>query len=277
MMINEAVTQKEVTKGKSPAFRMYASDFIMGCATMETWEVGAYIRLLCYQWENFFIKKDEKFLKKITGISAKKLQNVLTKFKQNNEGNYFNERMERERLKQQKNREIGKENGEKGGRPKNRKRTQKKPNEEPKQEPKKNLSVSASVSVSGSTTGTDTNVSVGVKPPRATKPPGFKAPSTEEVVAYFRENGYHEAAGQKAWAYYNAAGWKDSKGSQVKNWKQKMQGVWFKDENKTRSASATGRNVIMLTVPFAEEEIWPEEKYERLKHTTEYKFLRYES
>ena len=26
--------------------------------------------------------------------------------------------------------------------------------------------------------------------------------------------------------------WKDSKGNKVKNWKQKMQSVWFKDENK---------------------------------------------
>ena len=29
----------------------------------------------------------------------------------------------------------------------------------------------------------------------------------------------------------------DSKGKQVKNWKQKMQGVWFKEENKTKQTS----------------------------------------
>ena len=28
-----------------------------------------------------------------------------------------------------------------------------------------------------------------------------------------------------------------SKGKQVKNWKQKMQGVWFKEENKTKQTS----------------------------------------
>ena len=54
----------------------------------------------------------------------------------------------------------------------------------------------------------------------------------EDVVAYFLENGYSEVIGKKAYNYYATANWMDSKGKQVKNWKQKMQGVWFKEENK---------------------------------------------
>lgn len=60
----------------------------------------------------------------------------------------------------------------------------------------------------------------------------FAPPTLENVLLYFKENGYTEISAQKAFRYYNDADWKDSKGSKVKNWKQKMQGVWFKDENK---------------------------------------------
>lgn len=60
----------------------------------------------------------------------------------------------------------------------------------------------------------------------------FVPPSMDEVKKYFKENGYSEIAAQKAFKYYETANWHDSKNNPVKNWKQKMQGVWFKDENK---------------------------------------------
>lgn len=60
----------------------------------------------------------------------------------------------------------------------------------------------------------------------------FTPPELSDVVAYFLENGYTEQSAVKAFNYYNTAAWSDSKGNKVKNWKQKMQGVWFKDENK---------------------------------------------
>lgn len=63
----------------------------------------------------------------------------------------------------------------------------------------------------------------------------FIAPSAKEVIAYFCENGYSEDAGQKAYNYYEASNWVDSQGKDVKNWKQKMQGNWFKPENKKTS------------------------------------------
>jgi hypothetical protein len=65
----------------------------------------------------------------------------------------------------------------------------------------------------------------------------FIPPSLDEVVAFFQEKGYRVDVAHKAFEYYNAADWKDSKGSQVKNWKQKMIAVWFKDENKQGSGS----------------------------------------
>ena len=60
----------------------------------------------------------------------------------------------------------------------------------------------------------------------------FNPPKLEEVKAYFRENGYREDTAERAFKGYDVAGWIDSKGKKILNWKQKMIQVWFKDENK---------------------------------------------
>lgn len=60
----------------------------------------------------------------------------------------------------------------------------------------------------------------------------FVPPTLLEVENYFAENQYSKITAKKAFDYYEVGNWKDSKGNQVKNWKQKMQSVWFKEENK---------------------------------------------
>lgn len=64
----------------------------------------------------------------------------------------------------------------------------------------------------------------------------FTPPSLNDVVQYFIKNGYSEQSAKKAYYYYNSGEppWHDSKGTPVKNWKQKMIGVWFKPENKAQ-------------------------------------------
>jgi hypothetical protein len=57
-----------------------------------------------------------------------------------------------------------------------------------------------------------------------------KQPILEEVISYFNENNYTTESATKAFNYYHPE-WKDSQGKRVLNWKQKMRGVWFKDEN----------------------------------------------
>jgi len=64
------------------------------------------------------------------------------------------------------------------------------------------------------------------------KEKAFIAPSLLDVKSYFLEKGYSESSAVKAFNYYDSADWVDGKGNKVKNWKQKMTGVWFKDENK---------------------------------------------
>jgi len=68
----------------------------------------------------------------------------------------------------------------------------------------------------------------------------FTPPQKTDVIQFFEDNGYTKESGEKAFLYYSEADWADSKGNMVKNWKQKMRGVWFKDENKIASTKPTG-------------------------------------
>jgi len=76
-----------------------------------------------------------------------------------------------------------------------------------------------------------------VKESKEKKKEKFTPPKIEDVVLYFIENGYKEESAKKAFNYYNVANWIDSRGAEIKNWKQKMQGVWFKPENKNLPVS----------------------------------------
>jgi hypothetical protein len=59
----------------------------------------------------------------------------------------------------------------------------------------------------------------------------FIPPSLSEVIFFFKTNGYSEAAATKAFNCYDLSDWIDTKGNQVKNWKQKMNNVWFTPEH----------------------------------------------
>lgn len=78
---------------KPPAFQFYADDFIGGTCDLSAADVGAYIRLLCYQWSRGAIPSEPDKLERVAGwrVSA----DVLAKFPGGK-----NERMERERQKQ---------------------------------------------------------------------------------------------------------------------------------------------------------------------------------
>jgi hypothetical protein len=62
----------------------------------------------------------------------------------------------------------------------------------------------------------------------------FNPPTLDEVKLYFTENGFSSQAAERAFRGYNVANWIDSKGKPVLNWKQKMNNVWFTDENKIK-------------------------------------------
>ena len=104
--------------GKSPAFRLYASDFYMDTQTWSNEEVGVYLRLLLYQWINGSIPNDDKKMRKICSLSARKWSkiwpNISHKFVTKNEQNLIKLRLEEEREKQLKYKEKLSKAGKKG-------------------------------------------------------------------------------------------------------------------------------------------------------------------
>lgn len=60
----------------------------------------------------------------------------------------------------------------------------------------------------------------------------FIPPTKKEVEQFAIDNGFQKELGERAWQYYEEGNWKDANKKQVINWKQKIRGVWFKEENK---------------------------------------------
>jgi uncharacterized protein YdaU (DUF1376 family) len=122
---------------KDPAFLFFPSDFLLGvsCLTME--ERGQYITLLCIQHSKG--RLSEKDIKIAIGSVS---PDVLAKFTQDENGLYYNQRLEYETEKRERFCAKQYENGCKGGRPKkateNPNETQTKPNGYPKQNPSGN-------------------------------------------------------------------------------------------------------------------------------------------
>lgn len=113
----------------SPAFSFYAKDFLAGTATMSLEEVGAYVKLLAYQWDAGSIPDSPRERTRILGCTAGQQRVVwlklAAKFTQVGDA-YQNPRLEEERRKQIERRQRLSDNGKKGGRPPNQ---QVKPNE----------------------------------------------------------------------------------------------------------------------------------------------------
>lgn len=82
--------------------------------------------------------------------------------------------------------------------------------------------------------------------PKEKKKKIFIVPTMEQWLEYFRENGYREDVGIRAFKSYQVAGWKDSRGNKIKNWKQKLQQVWFTDNNKIQSSNNTEKEVYTM-------------------------------
>jgi hypothetical protein len=68
----------------------------------------------------------------------------------------------------------------------------------------------------------------------------FQPPTKDQVISYFLENEYDGNKGAEAFEFYACADWVDSRGNKVKNWKQKMRGVWFKDDNRINAKKMNG-------------------------------------
>lgn len=97
---------------KDPAVLFYTSDFLVGVQGLTMQERGEYITLLCLQHLKGHLT--EKEIKLTVGTVS---EDVLKKFTTDENGLYFNERMDNEIVKRENFSRSRSENGKKGGRP----------------------------------------------------------------------------------------------------------------------------------------------------------------
>ena len=132
---------KYIMSAKSPAFQLYAQDFLTGVMDLTMEERGVYITLLCKQWslynENGIPKKR---LRLFLGYDWENLPEMVKNKFIDNGDYFFNERLNDtiiERIAFIKKQTI---NGYKGGRP-SKVKTQTKPKKTPSIEMKKKIEV----------------------------------------------------------------------------------------------------------------------------------------
>jgi len=112
---------------KDPAFLFYSQDFIVGVQTMPFEDRGKYITILCQMHQQG--RLDEETIRFIVGSISDKLR---LKFKVDEKGLWYNERLETETARRNNFTESRRLNGKSGGRPKKSK---------PSAKPTKNLKV----------------------------------------------------------------------------------------------------------------------------------------
>lgn len=96
---------------KDPAFLFFPADYIAGTMHMTFEEKGAYIEVLC----NEFLSGGPLSMAKIKRICPKKkvLEGIVDKFLQNENGEFYNERLEEERQKRRSHCEKQSDNAKK--------------------------------------------------------------------------------------------------------------------------------------------------------------------
>ena len=99
---------------KAPAFQIYVQDFDMDTATWENEQIGAYLRLLFYEWVNGGLPEDTYKLSKIVRESERKFKKnweiISKKFQLNGNGLLINRRLEDVRQNQVKYSESRRKN-----------------------------------------------------------------------------------------------------------------------------------------------------------------------
>lgn len=110
-----------MSEQRSPWFAFYPSDFLVGTARMTPEAVGGYMRLLCHLWETGPIPNDDSMLAMLSGLGLAWQQHgasILEKLSQNEQGDYFSSRLEKERQQREEIRQKRILAGQKGGRSK---------------------------------------------------------------------------------------------------------------------------------------------------------------
>lgn len=198
---------------KDPAFLFYSNDFLSGTMLMTDEEIGQYIKLLCLQHQKGHLKE-----KDMLNICNTYNEEIFSKFKKDEEGNYYNERLEEEITRRKKYSESRRNNRKKKDTEEEKKTTC--------EEDMKNICNSYEEHMETETVTITEDININNKDNRGTGEEGkeknfFIPPKLEEVENYVKEKKLNINA-KEFLDYFEAGNWIDSKGNKVKNWKQKM-------------------------------------------------------
>ena len=99
-----------MAKNKDPAFMFYPADYIVGTRFMTHEQKGKYMDLLCYQHQLGHLSEDD-----MLDICGERDNRVFSKFIQDEQGLYYNVRLEEEINKREAYKEKLRANGSLGG------------------------------------------------------------------------------------------------------------------------------------------------------------------
>lgn len=177
---------------KDPAFLFYPSDWISGTLGMTFEEKGAYFELLMTQFNQGHMTTH--MIGRMVGQLWSSIQH---KFIQDENGLWYNIRLEEEKKK------------------------------------RKAFTESRRNNIKGKNQYTEKTIKkVGHKKGHMTS--HMENVNVNEIIDYFKDKGYTEESAKKFYDFYSVSDWKDSNGKKVINWKQKAQSVWFTEENKIK-------------------------------------------
>jgi len=200
--------------GKDPAVLFYTSDFLTGTTTMTDEEVGMYIRLLCLQHQQYKLSDRDMIF-----ICKKKVKIIWDKFKKDDDGFFYNERM-RSECEKRLSYSLSRSENRKGKKIDSKK-------------DKDMINICKTYDKHMENENENEN-EVGISIEKRQKNQKFEVPTIDQVIAYFTLNGFTKLSAERFYYYYQEGNWIDSKGTKIRNWKQKAQAVWFKEENRIK-------------------------------------------
>lgn len=223
---------------KDPAFLFYSQDFYVGTAFLTHEQVGKYIRLICAQHQHGRLNEE-----RVIQICGNLDEAVLEKFQKDENGLYYNLRLEteiekRKRFSESRRKNIKKRWDTSVVQVNNTSNTY------------VNTSVDTSV-IHMENENENRNISLesnnySQKENSKRKRKQFIPPTVEEVIEFVVSKGFDQQLGRNAWEYYAVADWKDAKGDQVLNWKQKLIAGWLKNAQKGGKIQLSNENDVNI-------------------------------
>ena len=183
---------------KDPAVLFYTADFFVGTVTMSDEQVGKYIRLLCLQHQHGRLSEQD-----MLSVCKTYDARVFEKFKVDENGLYFNARMEEETNRRNAYVES-------------RKRNRSSPKKDKESTYEKDMSNTCNSYVRHMENENINESDIDNKKEGAGRKP-FVKPTLEEVTQYCQER--NRGVNPDKWlSYYEANGWKVGK-NPMKDWK----------------------------------------------------------